>query len=247
MRRKTEEKPLVTAIIAAAGKSSRMGGVDKQLAPLCGVPVLARAIAAFEASALVDEIVVVVSAAGFVPAANLVKEYDFQKVVRIVAGGETRQQSAAAGFGAVNPATAFVAVHDGARPLILPPHIDAVIAEAFRTGAAAAAVPVKDTVKIADENGFVRETPARESLWAVQTPQVFEAGLYRAALKAAGERGSDFTDDCQLVEALGRRVRLVRCDYTNLKITTPEDLLFAEAILQSGAQREECAERGPSL
>lgn len=232
--------PLVTALIVAAGRGTRMGGqVNKQFLPLCGMPVLARTIDAFEQSELVGEVVVVAGHGEMPEAAALVREYAFQKVVRIVAGGETRQQSAAAGLEAANPATAYFAVHDGARPLITPQQIDDVVRAAFETGAASAAAPVKDTIKVTDMDGVVLQTPDRASLWAVQTPQVFEASLYRTALQAAQKRGDDYTDDCQLAEKAGRRVRLVNCGYRNIKITTREDLLFAQALLEAEAEELE--------
>lgn len=209
-----------------------MGGdVPKQFLPLCGVPVLARAAAAFERSALTREIVVVAPADAVEQARALLRPFGFAKISAVVPGGATRQQSAAAGFAAVNAAARYVAVHDGARPLIEPRQIDAVVRAAFETGAASAAVPVKDTIKAAGPDGVVLSTPDRRTLWAVQTPQVFEIGLYATALADARQHGVDYTDDCQLAERAGARVRLVDCGYRNLKITTSEDLLFAQALL----------------
>lgn len=224
----------VTAIIVAAGKSVRMGiGKSKQFIPLCGIAAIARTLSAFEKSRLVREVVIVTNRFDIMKVGSVVKEFGFDKVKHIVIGGETRQQSAARGFNAISKETEFVAVHDGARPLITSSFIDKAIESAFENGAAALAVRVKDTVKIADKNGVVISTPDRQSLWAVQTPQVFGVDIYRAALEKAQRENKDYTDDCQLVEASGGRVQLVEGDYTNIKITTKDDILQAEAILRA--------------
>ena len=233
--RKREEPvnqhPPVSAVVVAAGGSTRMG-VPKQLIPLRGVPVIARTLLALDAAELVDEIVLVARQEDMLPFYTLCKQYGVRKVTAIVPGAATRQQSVAAGVAAARSGAAYFAIHDGARPLIRPSTADWVIEEAFACGAAAAAVPVKDTVKEADENGFIAGTPDRSRLWNVQTPQVFEADLYRRAMEQAAALGEDFTDDCQLVERMGCPVRLCRADYANIKITTPEDVAFAEAILR---------------
>ena len=220
--RKREEPvnqhPPVSAVVVAAGGSTRMG-VPKQLIPLRGVPVIVRTLLALDAAELVDEIVLVARQEDMLPFYTLCKQYGVRKVTAIVPGAATRQQSVAAGVVAARSGAAYFAIHD-------------VIEEAFACGAAAAAVPVKDTVKEADENGFIAGTPDRSRLWNVQTPQVFEADLYRRAMEQAAALGEDFTDDCQLVERMGCPVRLCRADYANIKITTPEDVAFAEAILR---------------
>lgn len=228
-----EKFPLVTAVVVSAGRSERMGAqVSKQFLPLCDVPVIARTLSAFEACVMVSEVVVVARLDDLVEVAQLVKEYGFGKVVRIVPGGLTRQQSAMAGVRAMNGETAFVAVHDGARPLVTPACIDRVVRAAFEKKAVTAAVRCKDTVKVADESGAVLSTPDRGRLWNIQTPQVFEKALYRRALEKALGENADYTDDCQLVEHDGGRVFLVEGEYTNLKITTPEDIAVAEALLR---------------
>lgn len=224
----------VTAIIVAAGKSVRMGiGKSKQFISLCGIAAIARTLSAFEKSRLVREVVIVTNRFDIMRVGSVVKEFGFDKVKRIVIGGETRQQSAALGFSAVSKDTEYVAVHDGARPLITSSCIDKAIESAFESGAAALAVKVKDTVKIADKNGIVIATPDRQSLWAVQTPQVFSVDLYRSALEKAQRENQDYTDDCQLIEASGGHVQLVEGDYTNIKITTKDDIIQAEAILRA--------------
>lgn len=231
--KKAPETPFVSAVIAAAGHSTRMGGgVNKQFLPLCGVPVLVRTVAAFEKSSLVSEIIIVAAPAETAKVEALIKNSGMEKPVRIVAGGDTRQESAAVGFEALSDVSAFVAVHDGARPLVSVSLIDSVLLQAFSCGAAAAAVPVKDTIKVASKDGFIEKTPDRSKLFAVQTPQVFAVPLYRRALEKARKTGESFTDDCGLVENIGVHVRLVTGEYSNLKITTPEDVPFAEAILR---------------
>ena len=168
--------------------------------------------------------------------ARLCQDYGAAKVRRVLPGGETRQQSVARGVAAADAGAAYLAIHDGARPLVRPAVIDGVIAAAMEWGGAAAGVPVKDTVKVADEAGFIVSTPDRRRLWNVQTPQVFEKETYLRALRQAQAEGLEFTDDCQLVERLGCPVRLWEADYANIKITTPEDVAFAEGILR---QRKE--------
>lgn len=229
-----EARPEVTAIIVAAGRGERMHSkIRKQFMPLCGISVIDRTLSAFEASRLTTRVIVVVPAEDIVDIAESVSEFGFDKVVKIVGGGETRQQSAQAGLEAAGDVTGYIAVHDGARPLVTPKCIDRVIDAAFAGGAAAAAVRVKDTVKLCGDDGYVIGTPERSNLWAVQTPQVFRADLYREAMARAVAKGSDFTDDCQLIEDGGGRVLLTEGEYTNIKITTADDVIFAEAILRS--------------
>ncbi|MBQ3068743.1 MAG: 2-C-methyl-D-erythritol 2,4-cyclodiphosphate synthase [Clostridia bacterium] len=218
----------VTAIIVAAGSSTRMGR-PKLLIPLCGKTVLERTLRAFDTSCA-DALVVVTrpeDQAAFQEAA-----LSLCTPCRFVSGGATRQESVANGLRAVEEQTTLIAVADGARPLITPEEIDRVIQKASETGAAAAAVRVKDTIKQADGNGVIVGTPDRATLWQVQTPQVFDAALYRKAMAAALEAGADLTDDCQLVERLGVKVTLVEASYENLKVTTPEDVVTAEAIIK---------------
>ena len=217
------QRPFTSAILVAAGGSTRMG-VPKQTIPLCGVPVIVRTLLAFEAAQRVDEILLVTREEEVEAFARLCQDYGAAKVRRVLPGGETRQQSVARGVAAADAGAAYLAIHDGARPLVRPAVIDGVIAAAMEWGGAAAGVPVKDTVKVADEAGFIVSTPDRRRLWNVQTPQVFE------------KEGLEFTDDCQLVERLGCPVRLWKADYANIKITTPEDVAFAEGILR---QRKE--------
>lgn len=223
----------VSVIIVAAGRGARMGGVNKPFIGIGGVPVLARAVTAFEESAYVREIVIVTSEDCLDKVTALAGNYGFHKISCVVTGGSTRQVSAKNGLDAVSGRCGFVAIHDGARPFIRTNEIDAVIRAAFSFGASAAAARVKDTIKVADEHGFIESTPERRRLWAVQTPQIFTARAYRRALDAAFAAGRDYTDDCQLLESLGIKVKLVECGYTNIKITTKDDIVMGEKILES--------------
>ncbi len=226
-------RPRCAALVAAAGSSSRMGGVNKLLEPLDGVPVLIRTLTALQQAAQVDEIVIAAREEDLVEISRLCHTYGISKCTKVVRGGESRAHSVLLAALEASGDTELLAVQDGARPLVTPELIDQVITAAARCGAAAPAVPVKDTVKAVGEDGAVERTLERSALRAVQTPQVFEADLLKAALQAALEGGIPFTDDCSAVERLGKVVFLVEGDEENLKITTPVDLILAEAILQA--------------
>lgn len=230
-------RPRCTALVPAAGSSRRMGGVNKLMEPLDGVPVLVRTLTALQAARTVDEIIVAVREEELVEVSRLCKLYGIDKCVKVVRGGETRVRSVLLAAMEASRETGLLAVHDGARPLATPELIDRVVTAAARTQAAAPAVMVKDTVKTIREDGSVEETLDREALRAVQTPQVFDADLLKAALQAADEGEVLVTDDCSAVERLGKRVFLVEGDEENLKITTPMDLLLAEAILRDREER----------
>lgn len=234
-RREPQRAPFCSAVVAAAGSSSRMGGENKLLAPVEGVPVLVRTLLALENARLVDEIVVATREEDLLPVADLCKAYGIQKPLKIVRGGASRTESVLAAALECREDAAYIAVHDGARPLAEPELIDRVIEYCYKTNAAAPAVPVKDTIKTVAEDGAVTGTPDRSTLRAVQTPQVFEADLLKAALQSALENEVPVTDDCSAVERLGKVVYLIDGDEENLKITTPVDLVIAEAIL---AERE---------
>jgi len=221
------------AVIAAAGSSSRMGGVDKIFAPLEGRAVLAHSVAAFEAHHSVGAAVVVLHPDSVEPGRDLAREMGWGKVAAVVPGGERRQDSVAAGLDALPSQCRWVLVHDGARPCVASDVIDRGIEAAAECGAAVAATPVKDTIKVVDGNGVVVETPDRAALWAVQTPQVFRLDLLRAAY-AAGD--ADVTDDAALVERLGHSVKVFHGSYDNIKVTTPEDLDVAAALLRRAAE-----------
>ena len=230
-----EEHPFCSAIVAAAGSSSRMEGENKLLLPLEGIPVLARTLMALDNARLVDEMVVAVREADLLAVADLCKIYGISKPVKIVLGGQTRLESVYLASLECRRDAAFLAVHDGARPLAEPELIDRVIELAHRSNAAAPAVPVKDTIKMV-QNNVVLSTPDRDGLRAIQTPQVFDAALLGGALKLAMDEGAAYSDDCAAVERLGKDVYLAEGSLENIKITTPEDMLLASAILQ---RREE--------
>ena len=230
-------RPRCAALVAAAGSSSRMGGQDKMMEPLDGIPVLARTLMALQASDAVDEIIVATREEALMRISDLCHGYGITKCTKVVRGGESRLHSVYLAALEAAPETQLLAVQDGARPLVSPELIDRVIKAAERCGAAAPAIPVKDTVKVVREDGAVERTPDRSTLRAVQTPQVFEASLLKAALQSALDDGAAVTDDCSAVERLGKVVFLVDGEEENLKITTPIDLLLAEAILERKGDR----------
>ena len=203
--KKQKSRPVVKVgvVVVAAGSSRRMGGVDKQDILLNNIPVVVRSIEPFSWFQEVEEIVVVCREEFMPQMLFYTEEFGLQKIKAIIKGGSTRQQSVMAGIQALAPDTQFYAIHDGARPFVTGDVIANCIAESVRWGAATAAGPTKDTIKIAGADGFIEATPPRESLFLTQTPQIFEAALYRRAVEEAQRQGLEFTDDCQLVENLG--------------------------------------------
>ena len=216
----------VGAIIVAAGSSRRMDGVDKLFIPLGGQPLLTCATRPFQDCPWVDRIVVVVSGEKEKLCRSLVTGEEWSKVSDVCLGGERRQDSVVAGLKRLTDCH-WVIIHDGARPLVTVELIENGLAAAEETGAAAAAVPVTDTIKIVGNDRIVRETPPRQNLWAVQTPQVFRATIIAEAYSRA--RG-EVTDDASLVEQTGGRVKLYAGSYANIKVTTPDDLALAEVL-----------------
>ena len=217
-------------IIAAAGRGERMGGVDKIFAPLAGKPLLVWVVDAFQQCKLIDRIIVVLSEENLKQGERLVVERGWSKVSDVCMGGEERQQSVANGLKLLEDCH-WVVIHDGARPLVTEALIEDGLEAAEESGAAVAAVPVTDTIKLAGDDGFVMGTPPRKSLWAVQTPQVFRFDIITEAhSKAKGMA----TDDAALVERLGYKVKLYMGSYDNIKITTPGDLALAEILLKGG-------------
>lgn len=230
---KKKVDPRCAALVAAAGSSSRMGGVNKLLQPLDGMPVLARTLTALQMAEKVDEIIIATREEDLVEISQLCKTYGITKCTKVVRGGKTRAHSVLLAAMEADPKTDLLAVQDGARPLVTPQLIDSVIAAARRCSAAAPAVPIKDTIKQVKEGEAIEKTIDRSTLRAVQTPQVFDAELLRAALQSAIDQELPITDDCSAVELLGKTVYLVEGDETNLKITTPTDLVIAEALLRN--------------
>jgi len=224
----------VTAVIAAGGSGSRMGaGTNKQYLDLLGKPLLAHTLEVFQLSGLVMDVAVVVPAKDKEYCVqNIIKPFGFTKVRTVVAGGMERQESVFNGLMNLPAEGEFVAVHDGARPLLLPEVLEKVIRAAFDFGCAAAAVPVKDTIKVSDDSGFIVSTPERDRLWSVQTPQVFKKDILVRAHAEGRKNATLATDDAALVEKLGLPVKLVQASYENIKVTTPEDLELAALILE---------------
>lgn len=225
---------LCSAVIVAGGKATRMEGVDKILTPLGGEEVILHALRPFQDSDLVGEIVIVAREDLMVPIGDLCRRKGIDKVRRVVKGGDSRAESVLAGLRAADPQAALLAIHDGARPFVTKQIVEETIRAARQCSAAAPAIPVKDTIKRA-RDGVVTETPDRAELFAVQTPQVFDADLIRTALGKAIQEGAALTDDCSAVERLGFPVHLVPGSEENIKITTPRDLVHGAAIL---AERE---------
>lgn len=213
-----------------------MGGEDKILLPLRGVPVIVHSLQTLEHNPHINEIIVVTREDLIVPIARLCSEFALSKVKKVIVGGETRLHSVRKGLLEVSEKADLIAIHDGARPLLSQTVLNEVLETAAKTGAAAPAVAVKDTIKRACA-GVVTETPTRSELFAVQTPQVFSADLIRAALHKAAEENSSLTDDCSAVEALGMKVTLSAGSDENIKITTPIDMIVAEAILEARFRR----------
>ena len=229
---KEKVHPHCAAIVPAAGMSALMGGEDKMFSQLCGVPVLARTLTALDQAVLVDEIVVAVQPEKLEEVAALVSRTGIRKPIRVVEGGANRAESVLLAALEAREDTEYLAIHDGARPLILPEQVDEMIRLGQRTYAVAPALPVTDTVKVADLSGLVLSTPDRSTLFAVQTPQVFQASILKAALQSAIDAEAPITDDCSAVERLGKEVYLTPGWRENIKITTPEDLAVAEAFLR---------------
>ena len=217
------------AVIVAAGSASRMGGIDKIMAPLGGEPVIKRTVRNFQECDAIREIVIVTRPELIIPIMDVCHE--FSKVKAVVVGGDTRDASVNMGLNTLSAKCSLVAVQDGARPFADWQLIDRVVRAANTYGAAAPAIPVKDTIKVV-KGGIVKETPERATLKAVQTPQVFDFNLLRGALKKAQKDGILLTDDCSAVEHMGMSVKIVEGDEKNIKITTPWDLKIAELIME---------------
>ena len=226
-------KNFTPAIIAAAGMSVRFGTEStKQMTHLCGVPLLVHTLRAFEETECIHEIILVARKAEIPYWEDICRDYEITKVAKIIPGGYSRQESVLNGLDAVSEKSKFVAISDGARCLVTPENITRVCRNAYLHGAATAATPATDTVKIADKHAFVVSTTERKNTWLATTPQVFRTNLYRAAAYTALTESFEGTDDNSLVEHIEYPVKLVDCGRENIKITTPADLYLAEAILR---------------
>ena len=218
----------VGAVIAAGGSSRRMDGVDKIFTAVAGKPVLWHVLQVFQGCDAVDQVVVVLGEAGVERGLRLVEESGFSKVLGVCPGGQRRQDSVAEGLKRLERCD-WVVIHDGARPCLTVELVERGLKEARQTGAAIAAVPLRETVKVVDPEGGIESTPHRERLWAAQTPQVFRFDLIAGAY---GNVSQEVTDDASLVEASGHKVRVYMGLYDNIKVTTLEDLALAETILR---------------
>ncbi len=225
------------AIIPAGGSGQRMGGRSaKQYLRLNGLPILVHTLRRFQESAAVQIIVLVVPETDVEAVRReMVTPFGLSKVSRVVPGGARRQDSVWNGLKTLGSDVNVVLVHDGVRPFVSPETIQQAATEALACGAAIVAVPVKDTIKVCDENRRIVETPDRENLWQAQTPQAFRRELLVRAYKEAERDGHRGTDDASLVERLGYPVKVIPGTYDNIKITTPEDLLVAEAWMREKA------------
>lgn len=215
------------AVILGAGNSTRMKTEkSKLLLKINGQTVIERSVNAFLNISDIDEIIVVARQQDIEVFSSILDD----ERISFVVGGATRQESVYNAIQTIDEAE-LIAIHDGARPLIREEDIENTIRQAKEHSAAAVGVPVKDTIKIIDDDNFVVETPNRSNLFAVQTPQIFDFGLYKQIMDKAVEQGRDYTDDCQLAENNGVKVKMVAGSYTNIKITTPDDIPVAESIL----------------
>lgn len=228
-----------SAILVCAGNATRMQGQNKILLPLGETNVAGTSMLAFERCQRIAEIIVVARTCDHEALRETANACGITKLKAIVEGGATRQASVMQGLRAVSSESQMIAIHDGARPLVKPEHIEKVIKDATVFGGATLGVPVKDTIKVVND-GLIVDTPYRPSLYITQTPQVFKKSVYMKAVQFAVDHELDFTDDCQLAEAIGCKVYMTTGDYTNIKITTPEDIEIAELLHRR--QEKECAE-----
>lgn len=231
---KTDKKYYTSAVILAAGASSRMGGdATKQFLEVGGIPIVARTVIQFEKSDLIDEIIVVAKADEIEKYDGFAETYGISKPFKVIEGGETRQVSARNGVDAVNEKSKFIAIHDAARCLITEEMIYKACHGAYLHGGAVLAIKAVDTVKIGDKSAFVEETPERKMTWQAQTPQVFKVNAFRAAAYIARDEKFEGTDDASLLEHIRIPVKLVEGSRENIKVTEPMDIYFAEAILKA--------------
>lgn len=235
-------KPFTSAIVTVGGKGTRMqssDGTTKQFMELGGMPIVTRTLLTFQNSPYIDEIIIVSKEDETELYTKMIHEHSLTKVSKVVKGGKTRFESVLNGFKAISRKSEYVAIHDGVRCLITEDNIKSVIKNAYAYGCATAASRVYDTLKTADSNLFIKDTVDRSITWNAQTPQVFKSDIYRACAYSAKKEGLDVTDDCMTVEHYGFKIKLTDCGRDNIKITTKEDLVIAEAILHARESSEE--------
>ncbi len=236
-------KNFTSAVIAAAGSSERFGGeLTKQMTELCGTPLILHTLRAFEECECIHEVIIVAKPNEIAEYDWICKKYSLTKVVSIIPGGLTRQDSVRRGLDAVSKKSKYIAISDGARCLVTPVQIEAVCRAAYKYDAATAAHKSTDTVKIADSKGFIDSTADRNTVWLAQTPQVFKTKLYRAAAYTALKKDFEGTDDNMLVENISHPIRLVECGAENIKVTTRDDLIYARAVLEERQKKSEVAD-----
>ena len=227
------KKKYTSAVILAAGSSTRMGGgATKQFLELDGIPIVARTVLAFEGAECIDEIIVVAKADEVELYSDFPSKYGISKPFSVVCGGETRQESARIGQDSISKDARFVCIHDAARCLVTEEMITRACRGAYMHGAATLAVKATDTVKISDKNMFIDSTPDRKFTYQAQTPQVFSVNAYRAAAYVAVQDKIEVTDDNMLFENIKVPVKIVEGSRENIKITEPVDMIFAKAILE---------------
>ena len=231
--RATGSSPAVGVAVVAGGVSSRMEGRDKLFIPILGRPLLLYCLEAFQNSPHVDRISIATASGSIARVRDLAFEHGVSKVASVTPGGARRQDSVANALDALGEVE-IVMVHDGARPFVDDAIIERAVDAARESGAATAAVPVKDTIKIASPNMTVASTPPRDTLWAAQTPQSFDIELLREAHRTISD---DVTDDAAMVEMLDRPVKLFMGSHANIKVTTPEDIVVAEAIARARLEK----------
>ncbi len=232
--------PKTACILLAGGSGSRMGGdVPKQFLMLAGSPVLVHSLLAFQKCRIIDEIVLVAREEDLTYCEILCQEYKITKCKKVVAGGKERSESAFHGLEAVSPSMEYVAIHDAARCLITPKQIIKVAKAAYAYRAATAATPVVDSIKTVNRYGFIERNIPRETVWAMQTPQIFHKVYYRAAWEKAKQSHQILTDDNMLMELIGQRVMVIDTGCDNFKITVPTDIQRAEAVLEARKGKEQ--------
>lgn len=228
-----KQNDFVSCIVAAGGSGARMGAQKNKLfLPIGDKPVIAHTLLALQKSSCIHEIILSAREVDMAELKRVAEKYGITKLAAIVRGGAHRAASVKSALSAVSEWADVVAVHDGARPLIADKQIQEVVAEALKSGAAAVGVPPKCTLKRADVNGFITETVDRSMIFEIQTPQVFQTSILQRAYDADETVLKCATDDCFLVERLGVRIRVVEGSYRNIKVTTPEDMILAERLLE---------------
>ena len=233
---KANDDNFCTAVVLAAGNSQRMGR-DKILMPLGGMPVIAHTLKALQASDCIDEIVVVTRYESLQEVADICHNYGITKTSKVVLGGKTRTESSLLGVSNADERARYIAIHDGARPFLTDKLIERVVHSAQQHDAAAPAIAPTDTVRVLNSKGVVTETPSRDLVALMQTPQVFMTEMIKAALTRARDKGVKITDDCSAVEAMGYKVTVVAGEQDNIKLTTARDMYIAEGILAERSGR----------